>query len=476
MKNGIDISQWQGQVDFAKVKESGIEFVILRSGYRNTIDSRFLEYAAGFKAVNLHIPGTYHFSYALNAEEARKEALFAVANCKKAGLTDPEHVIFFDFEYDTVDKAKKKGVILGPVECNAHAKIFCETVEAEGYKAGIYFNIDYYRNWYKKDLLDKYVKWLADYSGSPDYPCDYQQTSSKGSISGIVGNVDTNTFFGEFKMGEETPTKDVTVDDILNTSRNWLGFNQLDGSFKEIIDLYNAHKPLAVGYLVKYTDQWCDAFVSAVAIKAGAVDLIGTECGVERHVQIFKEKGIWIEDGRIRPEPGDIIVYNWDDDTQPNDGFSDHIGFVETVDGSTITLIEGNYQKAVGRRVIPIGWGYIRGFARPKYAPSHSVPESTPNEPKKTVNVLAKEVIAGLWGSGEDRKQRLRAAGHNYIEVQDRVNELLLGTPSKATVERIAQEVIAGKWGIGLDRKNRLTAAGYNYDAVQKKVNEMLKA
>ena len=156
--------------------------------------------------------------------------------------------------------------------------------------------------------------------------------------------------------------------EILDIARSYIGCKESDGSHKKIIDLYNSHKPLARGYAVQYKDAWCDTFVSAVAIKAGAVGLIGTECGCEEHVNIFKDKGIWIEDGRITPQPGDIIMYNWDDNTQPNDGYSDHIGFVEKVSGEIITVIEGNYKNAVGRRTISVGHGNIRGYARPKYA------------------------------------------------------------------------------------------------------------
>lgn len=163
-----------------------------------------------------------------------------------------------------------------------------------------------------------------------------------------------------------------TAQDVLNVMRSWIGFSEANGKFKQIIDLYNSHKPLARGYAVKYTDEWCDTTVSAAAIKAGAVDLIGTECGCEEHVKIFKNKGIWIEDGTITPQPGDIIVYNWDDNTQPNDGYSDHIGYVESVSGRTITAIEGNKGEAVGRRTLTVGNGNIRGYARPKYSGSSS--------------------------------------------------------------------------------------------------------
>lgn len=168
----------------------------------------------------------------------------------------------------------------------------------------------------------------------------------------------------------------VTAQDVLNVMRSWIGYSEANGKFKQIIDLYNSHKPLARGYAVKYTDEWCDTCVSAAAIKAGAVDLIGTECGCEEHVKIFKNKGIWIEDGTITPQPGDIILFNWDDNTQPNDGYSDHIGYVESVSGRTITTIEGNKSQAVGRRTLTVGAGNIRGYARPKYSGSSSTGSS----------------------------------------------------------------------------------------------------
>lgn len=96
-----------------------------------------------------------------------------------------------------------------------------------------------------------------------------------------------------------------------------------------------------------------------------------------------------------------------------------------------------------------------------------------PTTSKKSVAEVAQEVIDGKWGNGQDRKNRLTAAGYNYDEVQNYVNKLL-SAPKKKSIDEVAREVIAGKWGNGQDRKNRLTAAGYDYDAVQKKVNEIL--
>ena len=81
----------------------------------------------------------------------------------------------------------------------------------------------------------------------------------------------------------------------------------------------------------------------------------------------------------------------------------------------------------------------------------------------------------GAWGNGEDRKQRLTAAGYDYSAVQAKVNELIgAATPTKS-IDELAREVIAGKWGNGAERKNRLTAAGYDYSVVQNRVNQILK-
>ena len=85
---------------------------------------------------------------------------------------------------------------------------------------------------------------------------------------------------------------------------------------------------------------------------------------------------------------------------------------------------------------------------------------------------LAKEVIQGLWGNGEERKKRLTDAGYDYVAVQSKVNEML---SSKKSIDAIAKEVIRGDWGNGQDRKNKLTNAGYDNKKKKKRVNELLK-
>ena len=106
-------------------------------------------------------------------------------------------------------------------------------------------------------------------------------------------------------------------------------------------------------------------------------------------------------------------------------------------------------------------------------------PAQAPSTPaKKSIEEIAKEVINGKWGNGQDRKNRLEAAGYDYSQVQTKVNELCGAkpqAPAKKSVDEIAREVIQGKWGNGADRKKRLTAAGYDYSKVQARVNQLCK-
>lgn len=104
--------------------------------------------------------------------------------------------------------------------------------------------------------------------------------------------------------------------------------------------------------------------------------------------------------------------------------------------------------------------------------------ETTTQTAKKSVSEIAQEVLSGKWGNGEERKKKLTLAGYDYNKVQAEVNKLVKGTataPKKKTNEEIAKEVIAGKWGNGAERKKKLTNAGYNYSTIQKLVNKLLK-
>ena len=155
---------------------------------------------------------------------------------------------------------------------------------------------------------------------------------------------------------------------VVEQAKAWLGCKESNGTHKAIIDIYNAHKPLARSYRVKYTDEWCATFVSAVAIKLGYTDIIPTECSCAQMIELFKKLGTWAESDARAPKAGDIIFYDWDDNGRgDNTGRPDHVGIVEKVASGTITVIEGNYNEAVKRRTIKVDGKFIRGYGVPKY-------------------------------------------------------------------------------------------------------------
>ena len=156
-------------------------------------------------------------------------------------------------------------------------------------------------------------------------------------------------------------------DRVLAAAAAMVGVKGGSAEHHRLVNDYNSVRPLPVGYAVKNSDDWCDIFTTVIFQREGLSDLIGRECGVERHIHIFKRLGIWNEDGNSTPKAGDIITFNWDKDTQQNDGWADHIGIVEKVENGIIHTIEGNSNDEVKRNTYRIGHGNIRGFASPRY-------------------------------------------------------------------------------------------------------------
>ena len=155
---------------------------------------------------------------------------------------------------------------------------------------------------------------------------------------------------------------------VVDQAKSWLGCKESNGSHKKIIDVYNAHKPLARGYKVKYTDHWCATYVSAVAIKCGLTDIIPTECSCSKMIELHKKLGQWKEEDSYTPQIGDIIMYDWQDSgSGDNTGSPDHVGIVISVSGKTIKVIEGNKDESVAYRTLTVNGKYIRGYCLPNY-------------------------------------------------------------------------------------------------------------
>lgn len=181
--------------------------------------------------------------------------------------------------------------------------------------------------------------------------------------------VDNNRYFvGSDGAWVQNPTNNTNLNRVLDIARSYLGVETGSREHKKIVDAYNSVDPKPVGYTANYQDDWCDIFVTTVYQQAGLSDLIGRECGVQRHIGIMEKKGIW--KGRTQPKVGDIVTFDWD-----GGGWADHIGIVESVNNGVITTIEGNSslyagstaKTKVNRKTYDWNSRYIKGYARPAY-------------------------------------------------------------------------------------------------------------
>ena len=198
---GIDVSQWQGNIDWQKVKGAGVQFAMLRAGYgRNNLDTKFHRNAKGAVAVGIPV-GLYWFSYALNVEMAKKEAQYAVELAKKYKITWP---IAYDLEYDTVSYAAKNGVTITKSLATQMAIAFCEEIKRLGYIPMVYTNLDYLNRYFDRSKLP-YDLWYAQYASTASVADkEIWQYSSKGSMPGIAGNVDMNHGYKDYGNGGDS--------------------------------------------------------------------------------------------------------------------------------------------------------------------------------------------------------------------------------------------------------------------------------
>jgi hypothetical protein len=189
---------------------------------------------------------------------------------------------------------------------------------------------------------------------------------------------------------EEDPTmteKEIR-NQVVTKAKSFLGCKESDGSHKKIIDLYNNHKPLARGYAVKYTDEWCATFVSAIGLALNYTDIMPTECSCTKMIDLYKAKGRWMEKDEYVPSPGDIVMYDWQDNGRgDNTGTPDHVGFVVSLNGTTMTIIEGNKGEAVSYRALSVNGKYIRGYCLPDYTSKATKLKQANTDVLKTTSV-----------------------------------------------------------------------------------------
>ena len=245
---------------------------------------------------------------------------------------------------------------------------------------------------------------------------------------------------------------------------SWNGLNEATGSYKKIIDIYNTKiKKLPRGLKMQYSWPWCACTWSALAAELGYTDIMPVEISCKNLIDRAVEMGCWKENDGYVAKPGDAILYDWDDNGKgDNKGIPDHVGtIVETnEDAGYFVVMEGNYSDSVKKRTISINGRYIRGFITPKYDKNEvKAPEKKSGKKLKTV---AREVIAGSWGSGDSRKKSLENAGYDYDKVQEMVNEILNTPTSKHKGSKtVTSTCNAKKFSTGVSGSYKTTANVY---------------
>ncbi|MBR2785985.1 MAG: glycoside hydrolase family 25 protein [Clostridia bacterium] len=195
---GIDVSAYQGNIDWKKVKDAGVEFAILRLGYRGygdagniVLDKKFEENYVNAKNEGIDI-GVYFFSQAISIDEVKEEASFVLENLKGKNINCP---VVFDLEKIKNDVARTDNLTID--EITNITLEFCKIIEENGYEASIYGNAKTFTTKMELELFNNYNKWYADYQEKPLYIYDFNiwQYTENGKINGISGNVDIDIQF-----------------------------------------------------------------------------------------------------------------------------------------------------------------------------------------------------------------------------------------------------------------------------------------
>lgn len=235
LKQGIDISAWQGNIDWDQVKNC-IEAIIIRAGYgKNNIDQKWAPNAEAVRDSSLDV-GAYWFSYAYTAAMAYMEGCYA-ANAVKNKFGDRQIPIAFDLEYDSVAYAAKKGVKIGRAEATLFAIRFLTAVKEFGYRPMLYTNIDYIRNYFDLGVIRAAIPdlllWVACWGSEPkDYNMAVWQYSSKGSVAGIIGNVDMDEVYVDMEIRDgvavpaPAPVQENGRKQMRVTAKTWLNIRE----------------------------------------------------------------------------------------------------------------------------------------------------------------------------------------------------------------------------------------------------------
>lgn len=377
---GIDVSAWQGQIDWKTVADYGMDFAILRiTEAGNVIDKYFERNYTECQKYNIPT-GVYKYSYAMTIAEIQSEArkVVSVLNGRKL-----QYPVWLDLEYNSQRS-------LGAENIHKMAEAFEKIITAAGYKFGIYCNVDWYMNVICSHLK-KYDFWIARYPANddgwlqerlrPDFGVGWQY-SSKAKIPGIDGTVDRNVFYKDYK---EVSTVDKNIERLILIAKNEIGYLEKKSNSQLNDKTANAGSANYTKYWrdIKPSYQgepWCAAFVSWCFMKT---------FGLEKAQKLLKH---WpyvycptlgsLFTQNTNPKVGDIVIFK-------NNGTFTHTGIVTAVIGDRFYTIEGNTSGASG--IIANGGGvcaksYFKSklpgtkFCTPDYSLVTSSTETTNTE------------------------------------------------------------------------------------------------
>lgn len=336
---GIDVSAWQGQIDWKTVSDYGMDFAILRiteSG--NVIDKYFERNYTECQKYNIPT-GVYKYSYAMTIAEIQNEARKVVSVLNGRELQYP---VWLDLEYNSQRS-------LGAENIHKMAEAFEKIITAAGYKFGIYCNVDWYMNVICSHLK-KYDFWIARYPANddgwlqerlrPDFGVGWQY-SSKAKIPGIDGTVDRNVFYKDYK---EVSTVDKNIEKLILVAKNEIGY--LEKKSNSQLDDKTANAGSA-NYTKYWRDikpdyqgqSWCAAFVSWCFMKAFGLETAKKLLKHWPYVYCPTLGSLFTQNAN--PKIGDIVIFY-------HNGTFTHTGLVTAVIGDRFYTIEGNTSGASG--------------------------------------------------------------------------------------------------------------------------------
>ena len=298
--------------------------------------------------------GKRHFTNGKYANGYQKDTYYVNGKLADWWLDDGQDWYFFKhglkYTGEASDSAGKHYFVNGKYANGTEKGIYYVNGKvANGYENGIYYVNGKLGDWWLDDGKD----WYFFKNGK--------------KFTGVAKDSSGEHKFINGKYAAATGNGSDGLSNVLSIAQSYLGVEMGSAEHKKIVDAYNSVNPKPVGYTAKYSDDWCDVFVTTVFQQAGLSSLIGRECGVQRHIGIMQQKGIW--QGKVLPKAGDVITFDWD-----GGGFADHIGIVESVKDGIVTTIEGNsspYTSSgntkVNRKTYNWNASYIKGYARPNY-------------------------------------------------------------------------------------------------------------